>query len=153
MAIEGPACHPIAYVLSMRSSKPDRPPAWEVHLSTEARDWLIDCTTDQAALARVMSSFGFIFQKLEVAGPRIGEPDIKKLIATQGMWEARVKDPTGAYRMFLRFGRIGDRRIAAVAYGRKKTEQSFPRSVIDLAQRKVDAFLAELGANGSIDQD
>lgn len=55
--------------------------------------------------------------------------------------------------MFLRFGRIGDRRIAAVAYGRKKSEQSLPRAVIDLAQRKVDALLAELGANGSIDQD
>src|SRR3990172_12773426 len=76
----------------MPSTKSGRPPAWEVHLSTEARDWLISCTTDQAALARVMSSFSFIFQKLDVAGPRVGEPDIKKLIATQGMWEARVKD-------------------------------------------------------------
>ena len=66
---------------------------------------------------------------------------------------ARVKDPTGAYRMFLRFGKIGDRRIAAVAYGRKKSKQSLPRWVIDLAQRKVDAFLAELGANGFIDQE
>lgn len=137
----------------MLSTKLDRPRAWEVHLSTEARDWLISCTTDQAALARVMSSFSFIFQKLEIAGPRVGEPDIKKLVATQGMWEARVKDPTGAYRMFFRFGRIGDRRITAVAHGRKKSEQSLPRSVIDLAQRKVDAFLAELGANGFIDQD
>ena len=100
-----------------------------------------------------MSSFSFIFQKLEIAGPRVGEPDIKKLIATQGMWEARVKDPTGAYRVFLRFGKIGDRRNAAVAYGRKKSKQSLPRSVIDLAQRKVDAFLAELGANGFIDQE
>lgn len=137
----------------MPSTKFDRPPAWEVHLSTEARDWLINCTTDQAALARVMSGFSFIFQKLEIAGPRVGEPDIKKLIATQGLWEARVKDPTGAYRMFLRFGRIGDRRIAAVAQGRKKGGQSLPRSVIDLAQRKVDSFLAELGANGFLDQD
>jgi len=65
----------------------------------------------------------------------------------------RVKDPTGAYRMFFRFGRIGDRRIAAVAHGRKKSKQSLPRSVIDLGQRKVDAFLAELGANGFIDQE
>ena len=55
--------------------------------------------------------------------------------------------------MFLRFGKIGDRRIAAVAYGRKKSKQSLPRWVIDLAQRKVDAFLAELGANGFIDQE
>lgn len=137
----------------MPSTKFDRPPAWEVHLSTEARDWLINCTTDQAALARVMSSFSLIFQKLEIAGPRVGEPDIKKLIATQGIWEARVKDPTGAYRMFLRFGRIGDRRIAAIAHGRKKSGQRLPRSAIDLAQRKVDAFLVELGANGFIDKD
>src|SRR3989304_447807 len=137
----------------MPSTKFGRPPAWEVHLSTEARDWLISCTSDQAALARVMSSFSFIFQKLEIAGPRVGEPDIKKLIATQGMWEARAKDSTGAYRMFFRFGRIGDRRIAAVAHGRKKSGQGLPRSVIDLAQRKVDAFLAELGANGFIDQE
>ena len=75
------------------------------------------------------------------------------LIATQGMWEARVKDPTGAYRMFFRFGRIGDRRIAAVAHGRKKSRQSLPRSVIDVTQRKGDAFLAELGANGFVDQE
>lgn len=84
---------------------------------------------------------------------RVGEPDIKKLVATQGLWEARVTDPTGAYRMFFRFGRIGDRRIAAVAHGRKKSGQSLPRSVIDVTQRKVDAFLAELGANGLVDQE
>jgi hypothetical protein len=137
----------------MPSTGSDRPPAWEVHLSTEARDWLTNCTNDQAALARVMSSFSFIFQKLEIAGPRVGEPDIKKLIATQGMWEARVKDPTGEYRMFFRFGWIGHRRIAAIAHGRKKGGQRLPRSVIDLAQHKVDAFLAELGANGFTDQD
>lgn len=137
----------------MPSTKFGGPPPWEVHLSTEARDWLISCTTDQAALARVMSSFSFIFQKLEIAGPRVGEPDIKKLVATQGLWEARVKDPTGAYRMFFRFGRIGDRRIAAVAHGRKKSRQSLPRSVIDVTQRKVDAFLAELEANGFVDQE
>lgn len=132
----------------MTPGRPERAPAWEIHLSTEARDWLIGCTTDQAALARVMSSFSMIFQKLEIAGPRVGEPDIKKLTATDDLWEARVKDPTGAYRMFFRLGRIDGRRIVAVAYGRKKSEQTFPRSVIDLAQRKVDAFLAELGANG-----
>jgi len=137
----------------MASTMPDRRPAWEVHLSIEARDWLIGCTTDQAALARVMSSFSLIFQKLEIAGPRVGEPDIKKLIATVELWEARVKDPTGAYRMFFRFGRIGDRRIAAVAYGRKKSRQAFPRSVIDRTQRKVDAFLAELGVDGFVDAD
>ena len=45
--------------------------------------------------------------------------------------------------MFFRFGRIGDRRTAAVAHGRKKSRQSLPRSVIDVTQRKVDAFLAE----------
>ena len=55
--------------------------------------------------------------------------------------------------MFFRFGRIGDRRIAAVAHGRKKSRQSLPRSVIDITQRKVDAFLAELGANGFVDQE
>lgn len=137
----------------MASAMPDRPPAWEVHLSLEARDWLFGCTTDQAALARVMSSFSLIFQKLEIAGPRAGEPDIKKLIATVELWEARVKDPTGAYRMFFRFERIGDRRIAAVAYGRKKSRQAFPRSVIELAQRKVDAFLADLGVDGFVDAD
>src|SRR3990170_4563741 len=136
----------------MSRARGEGAPGWGVELSAEARDWLINSTTDQAALGRVMSAFSFIFQKLEIAGPRVGEPDIKKLIATQGMWEARVKDPTGAYRMFLRFGRIGDRRIAAVAHERKKGGQSLPRSAIDLAQRKVDAFLAELGANGFIDQ-
>ena len=83
----------------MTPGRPERAPAWEIHLSTEARDWLIGCTTDQAALARVMSSFSMIFQKLEIAGPRVGEPDIKKLTATDDLWEARVKDPTGAYRI------------------------------------------------------
>ena len=95
-----------------------------------------------------MSSFSLIFQKLELAGPRVGEPDIKKLVATDDLWEARVKDATGAYRMFFGFGRVGHRRVVAVAYGRKKSEQNFPRSVIDLAQRKVNAYLADLGADG-----
>jgi len=62
-------------------------------------------------------------------------------------------DPTGAYRMFFRFGRIGNRRIAAVGHGRKKNREAFPRSVIDLAQRKVDAFLADLGVDGFVDPD
>lgn len=128
-------------------------PGWDVHLSADAAEWLMNCTTDQAALARVMSSFNFIIQKLQIAGPRVGEPDIKKLIATNQMWEMRVKDPSGAYRMFFRFGKVANRRVVAVAYGRKKSEQNFPRSVIDLAQRKVDAHLAELGADGFVDGD
>lgn len=128
-------------------------PSWDVELSAEARDWLTSCTTDQAALARVMSAFSFIFQKLEIAGLRVGEPDIKKLVATDQMWEARVKDSTGAYRMFFRFGKVGGRRVVAVAYGRKKSEQNFSRSVIDLAQKRVNAFLAELGADGFDDED
>jgi hypothetical protein len=124
-----------------------------VHLSVEAREWLITCTTDQAALARVMSNFNFIIQKTEIVGPRVGEPDIKKLTATNQLWEMRVKDPTGAYRMFFRFGKVAGHRVAAVAYGRKKSENDFPRSVIDLAQRKADAFLTELGADGFVDAD
>lgn len=99
-----------------------------------------------------MSAF-FIFQKLEIAGPRVGEPDIKTLVATDEMWEGRVKDRTGAYRMIFRFGKVDGRRLVAVAYGRKKSEQQFPRSVIDLAQKRVDAFLAELGADGFVDED
>jgi len=41
----------------------------------------------------------------------------------------------------------------AVAYGRKKSEQDFPRSVIDLAQRRVDAYLSEVGGDGFVDED
>ena len=126
---------------------PSRSRRWEVHLSSEAIDWLTSCTTDQAALARVMSDFNAIWQRVMLAGPRTGEPLIKKLIATDSIWEARVKDPTGAYRMFFAFGRLPDgRRLAAVAYGRKKSEQNFPRAVIDLAERRVQDYLALLGA-------
>lgn len=132
----------------MSPTRGDGRPGWEVHISPDAIDWLTACTTDQAALARVMSSFNFIFQKLAIAGPHVGEPDIKKLTATDELWEARVKDATGAYRMFFRFGKRNGRRIVGIAYGRKKSEQNFPRSVIDLAQRKADAYLAELGADG-----
>jgi len=126
----------------------DRSPGWDVNISTEALEWLFGCTTDRAALARVMSAFAYIFNRLQLVGPHVGEPDIKKLIATDELWEARVKDPTGAYRMFFRFGKRNGRRIVAIAYGRKKSEQNFARSVIDLAQRKADAYLAELGADG-----
>ena len=132
----------------MVMARGDARPVWDVHLSQEAIEWLTGCTTDQAALGRVMSKCNFIIQKLELAGPTVGEPDIKKLIATDQMWEMRVKDPTGAYRIYFRFGKIGNERIVAVAYGRKKSGQDFPRSVIDLAQRKVDAYLGELGADG-----
>ena len=96
----------------------------------------------------IQSVLCLIFQKLEIAGPRVGEPDIKKLTATNELWEARVKDGTGAYRMFFRFGKRNGRRIVGIAYGRKKSEQNFARSVIDLAQRRVDEYLAELGADG-----
>jgi len=120
---------------------------WDVHLSPEALDWVTSCTTDQAALARIMSDFNAIWQRVKLAGPRTGEPHIKKLIATDSIWEARVKDPTGAYRMFFAFGRLpGGGVVAAVAYGRKKSEQSFRRVVIDLAERRVKAYLIQLGA-------
>lgn len=132
----------------MPPTRGDGRPGWEVYVSPEATEWLTACTTDQAALARVMSSFNFIVQKLAIVGPHVGEPDIKKLTATNDLWEARVKDSTGAYRMFFRFGKRDGRRIVAIAYGRKKSEQNFARSVIDLAQRRVDAYLAELGADG-----
>lgn len=123
-------------------------PLWDVNISSEALEWLSGCTTDRAALDRVMSAFSYIFQKLQLVGPHVGEPDIKKLVATNDLWEARVKDRTGAYRMFFRFGKRDGRRIVAIAYGRKKSEQDFARSVIDLAQRKADAYLAELRADG-----
>jgi hypothetical protein len=132
----------------MPPTRGDQGPDWDVHISPEAQEWLFGCTTDMAALPRVMSEFAYVFQRLELVGPHVGEPDIKKLIATNQLWEARVKDSTGAYRMFFRFGKRNRRRIVAVAYGRKKSEQNFPRSVIDLAQRKVDAYLGELGADG-----
>ena len=120
---------------------------WEVVLSDEALEWMTTCTTDQAALGRVMSDFNLIWQTVTVAGPLTGEPKIKKLISTDSIWEARVKDPTGAYRMFFAFGRMPDgRRIAAIAYGRKKSEQVLPRSVLETAERKVKQLLAELGA-------
>lgn len=135
----------------MSPTSADRRPTWDVNLSSDAQEWLFACTTDRAALDRVTSAFAFIFQRLEVVGPHVGEPDIKKLTDTNDLWEVRVKDRTGAYRMFFRFGKRGGRRIVAVAYGRKKSEQNFPRSVIDLAQRKVDTYLGELGADGFAD--
>jgi phage-related protein len=83
---------------------------------------------------------------LEIAGPLVGQKDVKKLKGQHGLREIRVNDPSGAYRVFFAFARLGKDRLVAVGYVARKTSDDFPSSTYEVARRCVLEFLDELGA-------
>lgn len=108
-------------------------------------DWLADESHPQQEVrTRVMSDFVRIFDMLEVSGQWISRRLAKRIQGVENLWEARVNDPTGAYRAFYGYGRASDRTVIAVAYPFRKTENQLPLRVRDTASKRVRAYLEEI---------
>lgn len=92
-----------------------------------------------------MQDFVRIFDMLEHVGPLIGKRHAKRIRGADNLWEARVNDPTGAYRIFFGYGRrIEQRTVIAVAHPWRKTENQLPPRVRDTARKRVNAYLEDL---------
>lgn len=112
---------------------------WEVLLSEEAESWLNDCHRQAEMRAQIKTDFRRTFDLLETHGPTIGMPYVRKIRGK--LWEARVSHSTGAYRAFFGFA---PGKVIVVACGEVKKSDRFPPQVYDWAERKVEAFIAEI---------
>lgn len=111
------------------------------------REWLVaECHPQIEVRERVQQHFIRIFDQLEIAGELLGRASAKKLQGATNLWEARVNDPTGAYRIFFGYGarRAGQRTVIAAAYSFRKTENALPLRVRDTASKRVRAHLEEV---------
>lgn len=106
-----------------------------MEISPDAADYLATCHSERRVRERVHAHFARVIALLERHGTYIGFPYVRHLRGE--MWEIRVDDPTGAYRLF--FG-IAPDRILAVACGRTKKADKFSPAAYDWAERMVLAY-------------
>jgi len=117
---------------------------WTIQLSAEVAIWLVTCHNDLTAVEQVSVRFERIFGLLERSGTAVGLPWVRPIHGYDGLWEMRVRHPTGAYRLF--FGIKGN--VIAVAQGAWKNDEKFRSSVYDRAKEAVDSFLATIPEQG-----
>lgn len=110
---------------------------WQIELAPAAREFLYECHPQKDVRDRIKSRFIRIIDAMEAAGTYVGMPMVRHI--RNGLWEARVDDPTGAYRLF--FG-IAPRGIIAIACGDVKKSDKFPKSVFDWAENEVNALVS-----------
>lgn len=120
--------------------------SFRVKVHERVLDWLADESHPQQEVReRVMMDFVRIFDMLEVSGPLIGKKLAKRIQGADNLWEARVNDPTGAYRVFFGYGNVvAGRRTIAAAHPYRKTETKMPARVRDTARKRVQAYLEEI---------
>ena len=130
------------------------PLSWEVYVSKETRNWLIQCHPDPNALAEVASGFAIRLQKIRLLGPIYAKDTnnpIKHLTDIQDLYEARVRHSTGWYRLFFRFVTIDGKAAAAFGgIGVVKKEADLPRRTLDVASGRVDEYVAGLRASSQM---
>ena len=106
----------------------------ENYLTASGRDVVDDFITDQDKLTRAK-----IYNKIdELAelGQNAREPLVKKIVNTP-LWELRVKDSTGQYRIFY-FVIESDTYI--LLHGFKKKTEKTPRQEIELALKRMNEY-------------
>lgn len=121
--------------------------AYRVKLHDRVLDWLSEeCHAQQEVRERVMNDFVRIFDMLEIAGPLVGRQLAKPIRGAKNLWEARVNDPTGAYRIFFGYGakRSGYPTLIAAAHPYRKTENQLPPRVRATAAKRVARYLEEV---------
>ena len=117
---------------------------WEVHLSTDATNWLEKCHPQSDVQRQIQRHFERTFDLLEEYGPKIGPPYVRKIRGF--LWEIRVNHNTGAYRLFCGIASDG---TIAVACGNVKKSDHFPPSIYEWAENKVKKYLTLLQGKGT----
>ncbi len=114
-----------------------------MNISPDAAKYLAACHNERSVRNQINARFGRIVHLLEQHGTYIGYPYVRHVRGE--LWEIRVDDSTGAYRLF--FG-IASGRTLEVACGRTKKADRFPPGVYDWAERTVRAYVASLDRHG-----
>lgn len=116
-----------------------------VKVAPEAEAWLETCHVEAAVRARVKARFDRRLRLLESGGLAIGTQYVKRVTGYEGLWEVRVADPTGAYRLFFGLARRG---VCVIAAGDVKTKDRFRANEYRRMAQKVAAAVAEVERGG-----
>lgn len=87
---------------------------------------------------KIKAKFGRIFDLLQEQGTAVGKPYVAPL--ANKLYEIRIEQDTNIYRT-LYFAYTGKRFI--LLHGFQKKTQKTPKKELDLAQERMNAFLAE----------
>lgn len=123
---------------------------YEAYVSKDGKAWMTSCHPQKDVVAKVASDLITRLQRVRTMGPLYGkdpgEP-IKKLEGFDNLWESRVRHRTGWYRQFFRFTTVAGHAAAVFIDGAVKKGNNLPRHVLEAADRRLDAYTAELQDN------
>src|SRR5438309_1836173 len=122
-------------------------PTYRLEPREEVAEWLVDGCHPQADVReRVSRKFNHAFRLISRYGPVVGRPHLRKLRRYPGLYEVRVEDTTGWYRIFCGFGQPqpGSPTVVALSSAGMKHEQSFTDHEYRVAAMAVREHLAEL---------
>ncbi len=128
---------------------------YEAYVSQDGVAWMIGCHPQDDVVAKVASDLIKRLQGVRALGPLYGQDTgrpIKKLEAFDNLWESRVRHKTGWYRQFFRFTPIAGRSAAVFINGAVKKGNNLPRHVLEAAERRLDAYTAELAASPTLQE-
>jgi hypothetical protein len=114
---------------------------YQLEPTPEVVSWLLDDSHPQQDVRlRVQRKFNQAFRYIRESGPYVGKPHLRKLRGYD-IYEIRIEDVTGWYRIFCQFGHArGGRPIkVAMAASIRKLE----RSASDAEYRKAEEAVAE----------
>lgn len=109
-------------------------------------EWLLDgCHPDATARERVNAKVNQALRYVARYGPAVGMPHVRKLKGYQNLYEIRVEDETGWYRIYFGYGsqRPDRETLVALSYAIVKHEREVPERIHQQAARAVVAHLAE----------
>lgn len=106
----------------------------ENYFTTSGRDVIDNFITDQdkRTQAKILEKI----DELAILGKDAREPLVKKIVNTP-LWELRVKDSTGQYRIFYF---IIENNTYILLHGFKKKTEKTPRQEIELALKRMNEY-------------
>ena len=126
---------------------------YEAYVSKDGVTWMTHCHPQGDVVAKVASDLITRLQRVRAMGALYGQDPgqpIKKLEAFDNLWESRVRHRTGRYRQFFRITTVGGHAAVVFIDGAVKKGNNLPRHVLEAADRRLDAYLAELQSNPAV---
>jgi hypothetical protein len=120
---------------------------YRVDPAPEVVDWLLLSSHQQEDVReRVQRKFYQAFRYISMHGPATGRPHLGALHGYRGVYEVRVEDTVGWFRLFGAFGRVrpGAPTVFAVGYALKKLEKNPPAVEYRKAAEAVRDYLKEI---------
>lgn len=118
-----------------------------LEFDVDVLEWILsECHSDATARERINAKLNQAMRYLAKHGPSVGLPHVRGIKGHDNLYEVRVEDETGWYRVFFGVGRIradGSKPIA-LSYALVKHERDIPDRIYDEAAAAVRAHLAEI---------